>query len=229
MRPVNAEIFDNVVWHSLVGPHACYAVGNDETRRYGPGFAPIVGFANPQRPDFVALEAICDFGEHLYCGGWAGAAPRGWRIDRELPLIRMLWDGVVTQCDAIGDIVELRAHHTAQATELIDLTAPGPFGPRGLELGDYLGIYAEGQLVAMAGERMHAGVLREISCVCTHPAWRGQALANRLTSELVRRQLARKEIPFLHVAAANSTARRLYEWMGFVQHSETVMRLISRC
>jgi ribosomal protein S18 acetylase RimI-like enzyme len=221
-------MLDNVTWHALAGPHEPYAAGNDRTRRYVAGFAPIVGFADPQQPDFTALEAVCDVGGQLYCGGWAGAVPRGWRIERELTLIAMLWSGVVTERDTVGDIVDMGARHLAEATALIDLTAPGPFGPRAFELGDYVGIYAEGRLVAMAGERMCAGALREISCVCTHPDWRGRALANRLMSELVRRQLQRKEIPFLHVTAINATARRLYEWMGFVPHSETVLRLISR-
>ncbi len=228
MRRFDEDLLDNVTWHALAGPHACYAVGDGAARRYVAGFGALVGFIDPQRPDFAALEAICDFGEQLYCGGWAGAAPRGWRIDHELPLIRMLWDGAVTERDALGDIVALSDRHSAEATALIDLTTPGPFGPRAFELGDFLGIFAGGQLVAMAGERMRAGALREISCVCTHPHWRGRGLANRLTSELVRRQLHRNEVPFLHVTAVNATARRLYEWMGFVQHGETVLRVISR-
>ena len=28
------HLLDNIVWHSLTGPHAKYAVGNEEARRY---------------------------------------------------------------------------------------------------------------------------------------------------------------------------------------------------
>ena len=41
----------------------------------------------------------------------------------------------------------------------------------------------------MAGERMHAGTLREISGVCTHPDFQGRGLARRLMRKLVRRQM----------------------------------------
>ncbi len=38
---------------------------------------------------------------------------------------------------------------------LTKLTEPGPFLPRTIELGAYLGIHDSGSLVAMAGERLH--------------------------------------------------------------------------
>ncbi len=52
---------------------------------------------------------------------------------------------------------------------LTALVFPGFFRARIYELGRYLGIRQEGQLVAMAGERFFAGRYREISAVCTHP------------------------------------------------------------
>ena len=41
--------------------------------------------------------------------------------------------------------------------ELTALTKPGPFSARTHELGTFLGIRVDGQLVAMAGERMKPG------------------------------------------------------------------------
>jgi predicted GNAT family acetyltransferase len=43
---------------------------------------------------------------------------------------------------------------------------------------------------------------------------------------LVRRQLARGELPFLHVMADNVEAHRLYLGMGFVDHQESAIRII---
>ena len=121
----------------------------------------------------------------------------------------------------------LGAAYAQQAFDLAMLTRPGPFGPRTIELGDYLGVLDGGRLVAMAGERMHAGTLREISGVCTHPAFQGRGLATRLMRMLIRRQLARGETPFLHVMRPNEGARRLYERMGFAVYRESVVRVVA--
>jgi predicted GNAT family acetyltransferase len=79
----------------------------------------------------------------------------------------------------------------------------------------------------MAGERMHAAALREISGVCTHPDAQGRGLARRLMMKLIARQLERGETPFLHVMRDNATARGLYERMGFRQYREVAVRIIA--
>jgi predicted GNAT family acetyltransferase len=76
---------------------------------------------------------------------------------------------------------------------------------------------------------MHAGTLREISGVCTHPDARGRGLARRLMLKLIRREVSRGERPFLHVMRENAGARGLYERMGFRVHGEAVVRVVSRC
>ncbi|HJV94981.1 MAG TPA: GNAT family N-acetyltransferase, partial [Albitalea sp.] len=193
-----------------------------------PGFSPIVAFADVARPNFAALAPYCEPGEHFYCGSWSGAAPAGWQIEAETTMFQMVWDGGVPDADAAPQPVTLGPQHAARAHELATLTRPGPFGPRTIELGDYVGCFAGDRLVAMAGERMHAGALREISGVCTHPEAQGQGHARRLMLELIRRQLRRHETPFLHVMRDNVNARRLYQRMGFREHRETVVRVVSQ-
>ncbi|GAA1631720.1 GNAT family N-acetyltransferase [Nonomuraea maheshkhaliensis] len=87
--------------------------------------------------------------------------------------------------------------------------------PRTVELGVYLGIRRSGELVAMAGERLHPPGWTEISAVCTHPAHRGQGLATRLVLAVAAGIRARGETPFLHAAASNTNAISLYERLGF--------------
>jgi predicted GNAT family acetyltransferase len=76
---------------------------------------------------------------------------------------------------------------------------------------------------------MHAGSLREISGVCTHPDFQGQGYARRLMIKLVCRQLQRGETPFLHVMRDNTGARELYRRLGFVDYRESVVRVVSPC
>jgi len=223
------QLLDNITWFTLTGPHARYASGEKDVRRYAAGFSPIVGFANPEHPDFSVLAAYCEPEEHLYCPQWKGEVPTDWRIHVEKSLFRMVWDGVIPETDEFPDAIKLGPEHAAQAFELAQLTNPGPFGPRTIELGEYFGWFEDGRLAAMAGERMYAGTLREVSGICTHPDVRGRGLASRLTLKLIRREMQRGETPFLHVMGDNPTARQLYQKMGFRDYCETTLRVISRC
>ena len=220
------HLLDNITWNTLSGPHARYAAGTDDVRRYARGFSPIVGFANPSAPDLAALRRFCEPGEHFYCEGWSGAPSAGWRVEAETTMFKMIWDAPLPP-DAVPEAVPLRPEHAAQALGLAEATRPGPFGPRTIELGDYFGVFEEGRLIAMAGERMHAGSLREISGVCTDPDYRGRGLARGLMTRLVHRQLQRGETPFLHVMADNTNARALYRRMGFRDYREVVVRVVA--
>src|SRR5918993_473469 len=222
------HLLDNIVWRALSGSQAKFSAGNSEARRYALGFSPIVGFANQTEPNFAALAAFCEPGEHFYCDGWSGVAPQGWRVDTETTMFKMIWEAHIPQADKALEATPLGTEHAAQALELAELTRPGPFGPRTIELGDYFGCFDGTRLIAMAGERMHAGSLREISGVCTHPDYQGRGLARRLMLKLIRREMLRNETPFLHVMRENIGAWQLYERLGFRKYREVVVRVVSR-
>lgn len=221
-------LLDNIFWHALTGPQAHCASGAGAARRYAAGFSPIAAFANAERPDFDDLAPHCGPDEHLYCGGWSGDAPSGWRIEAEATMFQMVWQAGTPAADDTLIAVRLGAEHAPQALELATLTRPGPFGLRTIELGEYVGCFDGPRLIAMAGERSHAGTLREISGVCTHPDFQGQGLARRLMERLIRTQLQRGETPFLHVMRDNVGAHQLYQKMGFRDRTETVVRVIAR-
>ena len=93
--------------------------------------------------------------------------------------------------------------------------APRPVRGRTHELGTYLGIKADGALVAMGGERMRLPGFTEISAVCTHPDHRGRGYSQALVAELGRGIFERAETPFLHVKPDNVDAIHVYEKLGF--------------
>lgn len=222
-------LLKNIYWDTLTGAHARFSVGNAGVRRYAPGFSPIAAFADPTRFKLTDLNAYCATGDSLYIADWLGDVPAGWRVDVQTAVAQMLWQGPLPDADAAPEAVLLGAEHAQQALALAELTHPGPFGPRTIELGDYLGAFEGQRLVAMAGERFGAGVLREISGVCTHPDYQGRGLARRLTLQLIRRQMQRGQVPFLHAVDGNTNARRLYERMGFVALQEVALRVVTRC
>jgi len=222
------HLLDNIMWNCMSGPHAKFAVGAGDVRRYAPGFSPIVGCRDPERPDFGTLANYCQPGESFYIDIWSGVAPDGWQIERESRMFKMIWDAPAPPEDAALDAVELDARHAPQALELARLTNPGPFGIRTRELGEYFGYFDGDRLIAMAGERMCAGDLHEVSGICTHPEYQGRGLARKLTLKLVHRQLRRGKTPFLHVMGHNTPARALYAKMGFRDYRETVVRVVKR-
>jgi ribosomal protein S18 acetylase RimI-like enzyme len=221
--------FTNIIWRCMAGSQRHLTAGGDRARRYLRGFSPIVAFADPEQPDFAALGAICDPGERFYCSEWSGAVPDGWTLERDARMLVMVWTGRPAPTeDAALDAVPLRAGHVPQMCTLTELTRPGPFDTRTIEFGEYFGVFEGERLVAMAGERMQDGALREVSGICTHPDAQGRGLARRLTELVVRRELARGETPFLHVVSTNARAIALYERIGFAIAREVPVRVLSR-
>jgi GNAT superfamily N-acetyltransferase len=225
---MSIEHLNNVAWRSLTGTHAKFAVGAGSVRRYAAGYSPIVGVFNPNAPDFDELARICDPGEHLYIAGWSGSLPSCWSIELEASVNLMVWAGELRDESRALETVELKAADLPDMLALVKLTHPGPFGERTPELGDYLGIFQDGHVIAMAGERMSTGQCVEISGVCTHPAHQGRGLARFLIEQLIRRELARGALPFLNVVRSNTRAHSVYERMGFRDHDEHVLRVVSR-
>jgi ribosomal protein S18 acetylase RimI-like enzyme len=222
------SLLDNVMWNCLSGPQARFAAGSGAVRRYAPGFSPIIGCREPERPDFAELAKHATPGESFYVDVWSGAAPDGWRIDKEARMFKMVWEAPAPADDAAPDAIALRPEHAAQAVELAQLTNPGPFGIRTPELGEYFGYFENDRLIAMAGERMEVGTLREISGICTHPDFQGRGLARRLTLKLVHREMRRGLTPYLHVMSHNGAARALYVKLGFRDYLETTVRVVTR-
>ena len=222
------SLLDNLFWHTFTGPHAHWAVGTARAKRYQRGFSAMLGFPDQAHPDFTGLEPFFEGGERFYTDGWSGPLPEGWQLEMESTMFKMIWDGAIPEADAAPEAKPLGAEHAEAALELATLTKPGPFGLRTIELGEYFGVFEEGRLVAMAGERLHAGSLREISGVCTHPDFQGKGHAKRLMLKLIRREMLRGETPCLHVASGNSNAHDLYLRMGFKDHLESAVRIVSR-
>ena len=140
--------------------------------------------------------------------------------------IRDRYDGSAVETAAEPEAVRLTAADVPEMTALVERTKPGPFLPRTIELGTYLGIRdGDGALIAMAGERMHPVGWTEISAVCTAPEARGRGLASRLIRAVAHGIRTRGEIPFLHTSDDNP-ARRLYDAMGFTLTSTVPLEVV---
>lgn len=210
---------ENVIWEALTTRQACFAESCNSARRFLREVTALCAF---ERPDDHGYASLADL---TGPGGTAAIfldrpyeQHDGWEYVIGAPLLQMVCENGVAKSDrktSPAVIVELGASDSPQMLDLTALTKPGPFGPRTHELGYYVGIRDNGQLVAMAGERLKVPGYTEVSAVCTHPDHLGKGYAAALMMEVMRGIRERGEIPFLHVRSDNSRAIAVYERLGF--------------
>ncbi|MEV8314316.1 GNAT family N-acetyltransferase [Streptomyces sp. NPDC059900] len=205
---------DNPAFAALNGPHARFAERRGRVVRYPLDVSPWLGLPDaPEADDWADLAALAGPGEEVPLAGAGLVLPAEWELTFDMEGVQMVDAGVAAAPDA--EAVRLGAPDVPEMLDLVARTQPGPFLPRTVELGTYLGIRRGGALVAMAGERLRPPGWTEISAVCTDPAHRGEGLASRLVLAVAEGIRARGETPFLHTSARNTTAIRLYESLGF--------------
>ncbi|MYY81923.1 GNAT family N-acetyltransferase [Streptomyces sp. SID335] len=205
---------DNPALASLTGPHAHFAEGRGRIVRYPVDVSPFLALPDDvTAADWADLAALAGPGAEVPLLATTVRIPDGWERTFDVPGVQLVDDGVTTAPEP--EAVRLGPDDVPEMLDLVGRTEPGPFAPRTVELGTYLGIRRGGALVAMAGERLRPPGWTEISAVCTDPAHRGQGLGTRLVLAVAHGIKARGDQPFLHTSAQNTNAIRLYESLGF--------------
>lgn len=222
---MTAHPLDNATWASLTGPHAALAQRHGLAVRYRPDisvFAALPGPADGHDEErlWADLAQLAGPGEVVGLTGPDRTPPAGWEV--VLRGVGVQFDGSALQVRPDPEAVILGTADVPEMVDLAERTQPGPFRAGTHLMGRYLGIRRDGALVAMAGERVHPPGWSEISAVCTEPAYRGQGLAARLVRAVGAEIRGRGETPFLHTAADNTAALRLYHRLGFTVRRETM-------
>ncbi|MFF7366861.1 GNAT family N-acetyltransferase [Streptomyces tricolor] len=208
------HVLDNPALASLTGPHARFAERRGRVLRYPVDVSPWLALPDdPDARDWADLAALVGPGAEIPLPGFRGEVPEGWEVTERIEGVQLVDDGLAAAPEP--EAVRLGPADVPEMLGLVARTRPGPFLPRTVELGTYLGIRRDGALIAMAGERLHPPGWTEISAVCTDPAFRGEGLATRLIRAVAHGIRERGETPFLHTSASNTTAIRLYEALGF--------------
>lgn len=215
-----AHPLDNPVLSSLTGVHARFAERRGKVLRYQADVCPFLALPDePDEADWADAAGLVGAGGLLPLAAVRLPPAAGWERVTAREGVQMTGERLEVAADPEAVLLGL-----ADVPEMLDLTArakPGPFLPRTVELGTYLGIRRDGRLVAMAGERLRPGGWSEISAVCTDDAWRGYGLGSRLIRAVGAVIRARGDIPFLHAVATNP-AIGLYEKLGFRHRRATL-------
>jgi ribosomal protein S18 acetylase RimI-like enzyme len=208
---------DKVVWNALAGRHRGFAEGDERVRRYASTIAPFGAMTDRSPESFRTLHTLIEqHGPTTLVTVDEVVPPAGFSIMRRDTLLQMIWRGEPEPQNELPHVT-LTVEDVPEILALVAATQPGPFGPRTIELGTYIGVRHEGKLAAMSGERMKPDGFTEISAVCVDPAFRGQGLAASLMNLLISVIVSRAETPFLHVLASNHGAIALYRKLGFVE------------
>ena len=205
---------DNPVWASLTSAHAAFARRGGEAARYPADVAPFVATSTIEPGAGADLRELVALGEQVLFVGPAPTLNARWKVEPAVPIAQMV---CATRLTAVAG-PPIVALSPAQRADVLDLTArvyPHYFRPRTPELGRYFGIYDGPRLAAMIGERMRFDGHRELSAICTDPAYLGRGLAQRLVAMLTNDILDAGEVPFLHVSHQNTRAKQLYEHLGY--------------
>ncbi len=203
-------MLDNPIWSSLSTRHLGVSLTAGGLRRYPPEVAPFLAAPEAGPLGAEALDALVPPGDAVFLLGPTPTAPLGWRVEQLGTVCQLICEGPLHEPPG-PPIVPLGEHERAAVLELTALVYPHYFRPFTMSLGRYFGLFEQGRLTAMIGERMGLPGLREVSAVCTHPDFAGRGLARRLLAYLSNDLLQRGETPFLHVAADNTRAKALYE------------------
>ncbi|MCE4061966.1 GNAT family N-acetyltransferase [Pandoraea sputorum] len=218
---------DNPTWNALVTKQSALAQGNELAHRYDADVAPFAGVANTTQAAFHALASIIPQGGFVFLPSLEALPPvDGIHHDHVFSVIQMVDAGNVGALNEEG-VQQLGMSDVPEMLALTERTRPGPFGKRTIEMGNYIGMRADGELIAMAGERMRLDGYVEISAVCVDERHRGKGLAARLMNILRQQIKARGDTPFLHVKDDNETAIALYKRMGFETRQTLVMNRVA--
>jgi hypothetical protein len=167
---------DEVIWRALTSLQEPLAQGDEFARRYPAAVAPFAATIDLDPSSFRSLFTLMGSSEDriaLFTPTEIEPPPSFSVFRREKVDQMILTDAKACGRPSVTFLETLGQMDVPDMVALTNATQPGPFGPRTIELGEYLGVWRGGMLVAMAGERMRLDGFTEISAVCVDAAYRG--------------------------------------------------------
>lgn len=223
------HVLDNPVWNALISGNQTLAYGNQDVKFFDRDVSPFVGFSETSDHNFNQLYELLPHNlPVLYVSNAEIKIPAPWIVANGMQGWQMVHNQVTESAEPKSVSTSLTLAHVPEMLALTKLTNPGPFGSKTIAFGHYEGIFENGKLAAMAGQRMHPFKYAEISAVCTHPDYLGNGYARQLLHHHINRIRAASHIPFLHVRHDNYRAIDVYERNGFTKRSPVYFYILKK-
>lgn len=208
---------DNPVWYSLSETHNKFAINCNGIKFYDPEYCSFGG--TNENYDVEAIHDYAQLTDNFFVVGEKPNLPDGLQLKNEVVCLQMVIDKPI-DVSITNKVVELASEHSEALYELVNLVQPGYFMMKTSYMGNYYGIFENGILVAVTGERMQMNASVEISAVITHPEHTGKGFAKQLVTHAINAVFKQNKRPYLHVVKNNVGAIQLYEKLGFITRRE---------
>jgi GNAT superfamily N-acetyltransferase len=213
MKYPNYDKLDNPVWHSLSETHRNFSINYGSLKCYNPDFCPFGGYGSSNK-DIEEIAGYAKLINNFFIVGDKPIFSNELSLKNELVCLQMIMDND-PGADIREEIVKLNHNYEEALFKLVNLVQPGYFKNKTSQLGDYYGIFQNGDLVAVAGERMKMNDFVEVSAIVTHPEHTGKGYAKQLIAYVINKILDQVKTPYLHVSENNTGAIGLYRKLGF--------------
>ncbi len=220
---------DNVVWEALGSRQAAMNAGTEQLRYFDADVAPFVGMRDWSEACHALLTtALPEDRPFSVMITRPVTIPAAFKSVFSIPLFQMVCPALKPYPDEVEGMRELGTEDIPAMLELTALTKPGPFYQRTNTFGHYFGIFRDGKLAAMAGERLKLNGYTEVSAICTDPGHAGKGYSASLLTKVARLIIGRGETPFLHVRYDNERAISLYKKTGFEIRSDVHVEIFRK-
>jgi len=161
------HILDNPVWEAMNSNLNRFTTGTTLAKRGPLSRGSIVALVDPSDLAVRDLEELVAKGETVVLMARNYPEFPGWTTQHQDTLFQMVSYQPVLQTDGPIRPAVLTESDMSDMARLVDLTRPGPLLPNALELGKFIGIRQQGDLVAMAGLDTRSRLSRNLHCL--HP------------------------------------------------------------
>ncbi|HDZ07331.1 hypothetical protein LCGC14_0118240 [marine sediment metagenome] len=209
------EQLKNPVWYSLNETHKRFAVEFDGVQFYHQAVCTFGSFFDDSKTVEAAKEYSKSTDSFFFVSENQTPKIYDTRIELEKKIegCQMVLNKL-PEVSITEDIVLLGDEYIDEIYDLVWLVMPGYYRKRTFEMGNYYGIFKEGKLVSITGQRMQSNLFIEVSAVVTHPDYTRKGLAKQLIAHTTRQILKEHKTPILHTNKGN-LAISLYEKLGF--------------
>jgi ribosomal protein S18 acetylase RimI-like enzyme len=206
----------NPVYYSLLYNDGYLGYTAKNAKWFDEEVSPFAGFEENYKQGFDELYEALPIGRKiLFATPEQIIPPKQWQLMVSIEGLQFLYESDELLPSISFQPTPLTTEHVDEMVQLAALTKPGPFAKRTIEFGHYHGVFKNGRLAVMTGQRLHIHNYTEVSAVCTHPDFLGKGYATALVQHQMNIIVSNGQIPFLHVRADNKRAIDVYERLGF--------------